>query len=115
MYEVVRLNADDGAFGRGLHRFLAQQFPAPSRYECPDAAMDALCGIMLTVNSKRPTKSFLTHCRLDRRGRGLRIVFLQFLASHQANGTNSVLRLGWCGSAAGRQLHHALFGQLTTG
>jgi hypothetical protein len=32
------LNLDDGAFGPGLHRHLAQQFPAPSRYERPEPA-----------------------------------------------------------------------------
>lgn len=31
------LNFDDAAFGPGLHRYLAQQFPAPSRYERPDS------------------------------------------------------------------------------
>jgi hypothetical protein len=30
------LNFDDEAFGPVLHRYLAQEFPAPSRYERPD-------------------------------------------------------------------------------
>jgi hypothetical protein len=30
------LNFDDEAFGPALHRYLAQEFPAPSSYERPD-------------------------------------------------------------------------------
>jgi hypothetical protein len=39
------LNFDDEAFGPVLHRYLAQEFPAPSRYERPDDGDDPAVSI----------------------------------------------------------------------
>ena len=39
------LNFDDEAFGPVLHRYLAQEFPAPSRYERPDDGADPAASI----------------------------------------------------------------------
>jgi len=51
------LNFDDGAYGPGLRRFLAEAFPAPSRYEAADAAPIDPVPITPSVPSPVPSKA----------------------------------------------------------